>query len=164
MKDFKSTFLITITTFLLSLSTYAIDRTGRLGLGMSNQLKNDIPAISFKIQKSKGTAFGAMIGADTDEKDGGWGAGFKVYRNIFDEPQLNFYGALMVGVINQKLGVGESNTGFQADATLGSEFSFTGLSSIGLSFEFGVSFNKMDDFRVQTVGDSFIVAAAHFYL
>jgi hypothetical protein len=164
MKVFKSKSLLFLSLLFLSISTYAIDRTGRLGLGMSNQLKNDIPAISFKIQKSKGTAFGAMLAADTDTKAGGWGAGLKLYRNIFDEPQLNFYGAIMAGVLSQKQGVSQSKTGFQFDATLGSEFSFSGLSSIGFSFEFGLSFNKIDDFKVQTVGDSFIVAAAHFYL
>lgn len=164
MKHLRNNLLLFISLFLLGTSSYAIERSGRLGLGMSNQLKNSIPALSFKIQKSKSTAFGALLGLDTDSKTGGWGAGVKLYRNIFDEPQLNFYGALMAGIMSQKQGVAVSKTGFQIDATLGSEFSFSGLSSIGFSFEFGLSFNKIDDFKVQTVGDSFIVAAAHFYL
>jgi hypothetical protein len=164
MKDYKTKILLSLTVLLFSISSYSVERTGRLGVGMSNQLKNGLPALSVKIQKSKGTAFGALLGFDTDTKSGGWGAGIKLFRNIFDEPQLNFYGALMAGLMSQKEGVASSKTGFQIDATLGSEFSFSGLSSIGFSFEFGFSFNKVDDFKVQTVGDSFIVAAAHFYL
>ena len=147
-----------------STSIMALDRTGRLGIGMSNQFKSDLPGISFKIQKSKSTALGALVAIDTEENSGGWGAGFKLYRNIFEEPQLNFYGALLAGLINEKQGPGTSKTGFQFDLTMGSEFSFTGLGSIGFSFEFGLSFNKVDEFRIQTVGDSFVVAAAHFYL
>lgn len=164
MKDYKTKIILSLSLLMLSVSSFSIERTGRLGVGMSNQLKNSLPALSVKIQKSKGTAFGALLALDTDSKTGGWGAGIKLYRNIFDEPQLNFYGALMAGIMSQKQGIADSKTGFQIDATLGSEFSFSGLSSIGFSFEFGFSFNKVDDFKVQTVGDSFIVAAAHFYL
>ncbi len=157
--------VILISTLLLgSTASMALDRIGRLGIGMSNQFKTDLPAISFKIQKSKSTAIGALVAVDTDENSGGWGAGFKLYRNIFEEPQLNFYGAILAGLINEKQGVGVSKSGFQFDLTMGSEFSFTGLASIGFSFEFGLSFNKVNEFRVQTVGDSFLVAAAHFYL
>ena len=47
---------------------------------------------------------------------------------------------------------------------MGSEFSFAGLSSLGFSVEFGLSLNKVDEFVVETVGDNFIVAGAHFYL
>ena len=164
MKDYKTKIILCLSILFVSFSTYSIERTGRLGIGMSNQLKNGIPGLSVKVQKSKSTAFGALLSFDSDTKEGGWGTGIKLYRNIFDEPQLNFYGALMAGIMSQKQGVAEAKTGFQIDATLGSEFSFSGLSSIGLSFEFGFSFNKIDDFRIQTVGDSFIVAAAHFYL
>lgn len=161
----KRILLLVTFLFVFASSTFAIDRTGRLGLGFSNQFKSDIPAISFKIQKSKSTALGALLAFDTETSSGGWGAGVKLFRNIFEEPQLNFYGAMLGGLINKKQGAGNAaKTGFQLDLTLGSEFSFAGLASLGFSFEFGVSFNKVNDFRVQTVGDSFIVAAAHFYL
>ncbi len=159
-----SKFILISTLLLLSSGSFAHDRIGRLGIGMSNQLKNDLPAISFKIQNSKSTAIGALATIDTDDNTGGWGAGFKLYRNIFKEPQLNFYSGILAAIINEKQGSGTSKTGFQFDLTMGSEFSFTGLSSLGFSIEFGLSFNKINDFRVQTVGDSFLVAAAHFYL
>ncbi|WP_372655484.1 hypothetical protein [Halobacteriovorax sp.] len=159
-----SKFILISSLLLISSGLFAHDRIGRLGIGMSNQLKNDLPAISFKIQNSKSTAIGGLATIDTDENNGGWGAGFKLYRNIFKEPQLNFYSGILAAVINEKQGADSSKTGFQFDLTMGSEFSFTGLSSIGFSFEFGVSFNKINDFRIQTVGDSFLVAAAHFYL
>jgi len=57
-----------------------------------------------------------------------------------------------------------SESGFQVDVTLGSEFSFRGLESLGFSLEFGVSLNKLSDFVVETVGNNYLVSAVHFYL
>lgn len=143
--------------------SHAFDKMHRLGLGMSNQLKNDFPALSFKTQKNRSFAFGGLAGISTDKNDGGYGVGLKVYRNIFDEPQLNFYfagmGALLSNKINQT-----SYSGFQFDLSMGSEFHFTGLNSIGFSFEFGVSASKTKEFVFQTLGNNFVVSAVHFYL
>ena len=147
---------------LLLNSAGAMDRTGRLGAGLSNQLIGDLPAMSFKLQKSRAFSLGGLFGLDTAD-DGGMGAGLKIYRNFFDEPQINFYGSLLGAYISDKRPSGDEN-GFQFDLTLGSEFSFTGLQSLGLAFEFGLSLNKLEDFRVQTVGDGFLVMMAHFYL
>lgn len=159
---------IIVRVILLSLlcftqASQAFDKMHRLGLGMSNQLKNDFPALSFKTQKNRSFAFGGLAGLSTDKNDGGYGVGLKVYRNIFDEPQLNFYfagmGALLSNKINQT-----SYSGFQFDLSLGSEFHFTGLNSIGFSFEFGVSASKTKEFVFQTLGNNFVVSAVHFYL
>ena len=59
----------------------------------------------------------------------------------------------------------ETENGYQVDGTLGSEFSFQGLESLGFSFEFGISFNKYQgESRIQTIGVNFIQSAIHFYL
>ncbi|AUN98639.1 hypothetical protein DOM21_07915 [Bacteriovorax stolpii] len=144
-------------------SAYALEKTNRLGVGMTNQLKNDFPALSFKMQKSRSFAFGGMVGVSTSDTDGGYGAGIKLYRNIFDEPQLNFYFAGLGALIANKIN-GKTYSGFQFDLSLGSEFHFTGLNSLGFSFEFGVSANKKKDFVFETVGSNFVVAGIHFYL
>lgn len=156
----KATLMLLLT---LCTSAYGMERVGRLGAGVSNQLMGDLPAVSFKLQRSRSFAFGGLLGMDT-ANDGGMGAGLKIYRNFFDEPQLNFYGSLLGAYLSDKRTTGEDQTGFQFDVTLGSEFSFTGLQSLGFAFEFGVSLNKLDDFVIETVGDSFIVMMAHFYL
>lgn len=142
---------------------HALEKTNRLGVGMTNQLKNDFPALSFKIQKSRSFAFGGMAGVSTSDSNGGAGAGIKLYRNIFDEPQLNFYFAGMGALISNKID-GKNYSGFQFDLSLGSEFHFTGLNSIGFSFEFGLSANKKKDFVFETLGNHFVVSGIHFYL
>lgn len=134
---------------------------------MTNQLANDIPAISLKVQQSKTFALGGLLGFKSDEDNTLYGAGVKFYRIIFDEPQLNFYFAGLFAsesYLNEKKKV---ETGFQIDGTLGSEFHFQGLESLGFSLEFGVSVRNADEnggTSFQTLGDNFLKAAVHFYL
>lgn len=166
MFSWKTLFVLAALAVMpLSLSNpvFAYDKVNRLGLGMTNQLKNDFPALSFKMQKNRSFAFGGMFGLSSNPDSGGYGLGLKVYRNIFDEPQLNFYfagaGALLSNKENRT-----NYTGFQFDLSLGSEFHFSGLQSIGFSFEFGASAYKKKDFVFETLGNSFVVSAVHFYL
>lgn len=155
--------LVAVCLIFFSSGALALEKTNRLGVGMTNQLKNDFPALSFKIQKTKSFAYGAMAGLSTADSNGGYGLGVKMYRNIFDEPQLNFYLSGMGAILSNKI-VGTTYTGFQFDLSFGSEFHFTGLNSLGFSFEFGVSAHKKKDFVFETLGSHFIVAGIHFYL
>lgn len=156
--------IVVLSILLFAQSAYSMDRRGRLGIGMSNQLKNDIAAINFKLQKSNAFAFGGLAGVSTRDPGGGHGFALKVYRNMFDEPQLTFYGSLLAGIIKQKRTTGDDE-GFQFDLTVGSEFSFAGLQSLGFSFETGISLNKIDgEFGIETVGYHFITAGILFYL
>ena len=159
---------LSLTALLLLFSTpkaHAMERFARLGVGFANQLKNELPGISFKIQRSKSFAIGGQFAYSNDDANGGYAAGLKLYKNLFDEPNLTFYASTLGAVISEnRAGTAESVSGFQFDFTLGSEFSFPGLESLGFSLEFGVSLNKLDDFVVETVGNSLIVSAVHFYL
>ena len=162
----KIKFLI-FALLLLPQMLLAADLRGRLGVGMTNQLANDIPAVSLKIQQSKTFAVGGLLGFKSDEDNTLYGAGVKFYRIIFDEPQLNFYFAGLFASESYLNDKRETQTGFQIDGTLGSEFHFQGLESLGFSLEFGVSVRKADETggtSFQTLGDNFLKAAVHFYL
>ena len=148
----------------LTQSAFATDKRGRLGVGMNNQFANDLTALAFKLQKSGSFAMQGLLAVNTDDDAGGYGAGLKFFRILFDEPQLDFYSALMVGVLKQETLNSQSYSGFQIDVTLGSEFHFSGLSSLGFSLEFGASLYKLDNFIVKTVGHNFLVAGILFYL
>ena len=161
---FNSIFLFPLLiTFIFMSDADASHQRGRLGIGFSNQLITGIPAISFKLQKSSTLALGGMVALNTHETSGGHGAGIKVYRLIFEEPQLNFYGSLLGALVGKKSGT-QSQSGFQFDINFGSEFHLKGIESIGFSFEFGVSINKVDSFSIQTLGNNIITAGMHFYL
>lgn len=155
--------LIFSLSLLLPLLVSAINQPGRMGVGFSGQLKNDLPSISVKIQQSRGFAISGLFGISTSDKNGGLGLGFKAFKILFEEPQLNFYAGLLGALIKQKT-LNSNETGFQADLTVGSEFSFSGLNSLGFSVDFGISMNKLEDFVFETVGNHYFTAAVHFYL
>ena len=156
--------VFSLSSLLFSASSFARERVGRLGVGMNNQFINGVPAISFKLQRSPGFAMGLLAGVDTDSDDGGMGAGFKIYKILFEEPNLNFYLLADAAYLTDRI-QSHSYTGYQFDFGAGTEFNFSGVESLGLSVEFGLSLNKLEnDFRAQTMGSSMIVAGAHFYL
>ena len=155
--------LLFIGTILWGQGIFAMERIGRLGVGVSGQLKNNFPATSIKFQQSRSLAIGGLLALSTDSGQGGYGMGLKLYRMIFDEPQLNFYLSLMGGLLKETQGA-VSSSGFQLDFTAGSEFSFAGISSLGMSFEFGLSLRQMDEFIIETVGNHFVTAGIHFYI
>jgi hypothetical protein len=162
MKQFFILLLALCPTLLM-----AADLRGRMGIGFSNQLANNLPAISLKVQQSKTFAIGGLVGFKSDEDHTLYGAGVKFYRIIFDEPQLNFYLAGLLATGNYvDSETDKTKSGYQVDGTLGTEFHFQGLESIGFSFEFGVSARNTANggSGFQTLGDNFLKAAVHFYL
>ena len=162
----KQKFFYLLLVFI-PLFSQAADLRGRMGVGGSNQLANGLPALSLKIQQSKTFAMGGVLGIKSDEDNTLYGAGLKVYRIIFDEPQLNFYMAGLFATETYSGKKDKAKSGYQIDGTMGTEFHFTGLESIGFSFEFGLSVRNVDDKKgttFQTLGDQFVKAAVHFYL
>jgi len=155
-------FVVLSAILLYSAQNFALDKIGRMGIGFSQELQNDLPALSFKIQKNRSFAFGALANFSSSS-NGGYGAGIKLYRNLFDEPQLHFYSSAMLGLLGKKIS-GTTYSGFQFDLTLGTEFHLQGLNSVGFSLEFGVQAYKTSQFVFQTLGHSFVVAGVHFYL
>lgn len=152
---------------LLPFHSQAADLRGRMGVGASNQLANGLPAVSLKIQQTKTFAMGGVLGIKSDEDNTLYGAGLKVYRIIFDEPQLNFYMAGLFATQTYLDKEDKSKSGYQIDGTMGTEFHFSGLESLGFSFEFGLSVRNVDDEKgttFETLGDQIVKAAVHFYL
>lgn len=148
---------------LISFTSLATERIGRLGIGFTNQLQSNIPSLSIKQQRSRTFSYSTFLGIDTSNT-GGWNAGMKFYKNIFDEPQLTFYGFGLGALISKKVNSSETQSGFEFDLGFGTEFSFAGTESLGFSLDFGFSLYKLDEFTITTMGSSFITGSLHFYL
>ncbi len=160
MKKLPNFALYFLFFLFLPYSAQALNLMGRLGVGMSNQFVSDMPALSFKVQNGSASAFGGLIALDSNSNNADYGIGLKAYRLLFDEPHLNFYLAGLGALLKK-----DDKSGYQIDGTMGSEFHIPGLESIGFSFEFGISFNKINDVRhIETTGYNFVTAAIHFYL
>ncbi len=158
--------MLIIFLMILCTHSYGADLRGRMGIGVTNQLANNISGISLKVQQSKTFALGGLVGFKSTQDNTLYGAGVKFYRIIFDEPQLNFYLAGLFAMENYLDENEKAKSGYQIDGTMGSEFHFSGLESIGFSFEFGLSARSADKYgpSIQTLGDQFVKAAVHFYL
>ena len=140
----------------------AESKIGHLGVGISNQLANKVPAFSLKLQRTAQYSIALLANLNTSKNDGGGGGALKINRTIFEEPQLAFYGSLLAGYVAQKENKHYQMRGMQIDSTLGVEFSLAGLSSVGFNFEVGVRAVKEDHVVVKTAGD--VLLAAYFYI
>ena len=142
----------------------AVDRVGRIGLGASNEVGGGPPAVSVKFHPSRSFALGLLGGFDSAE-GGGYAAGLKLHRNLFEEPRLQFYLALLAAASRGGEGGGGPRSRRRLDLLLGSEFSLPGLASLGLSVEAGLSLHDgAGGLDLGTTGSPSLVSAFHFYL
>lgn len=144
----------------------AASLVGRLGIGMSNQLESEMQLISFKLQRNRSSALGGVFGIDSSTEGFNYAVGLKMYKYIYEEPQLNFYSALAGNLFTyEDQTTGNTDQGYQVDGTFGAEFSFQGLESVGFSFEFGVGLSKnQGKTHFKTIGHNILLSAVHFYL
>jgi hypothetical protein len=154
-----------ILVFFTPQSSYAASLIGRLGIGTTNHLVSEMPAISLKLQRNRSTALGGHFGIDSSSKGVGYALGIKGYKYIYEEPQLNFYSALSGSYFTYIDTAEDTASGYQVDATFGAEFSFQGIESVGFSFEFGLGLSEyQNETSLKTIGHNMISSAVHFYL
>ena len=158
--------IIVFTVFFCNVSSlYAMNLAGRLGIELSNQIVTGIDTLSLKLQRNRSTAFGALLGLNSSSDASNYAIGLKGYRVIYDEPQLNFYSAFTGALFTYEDETDDTDSGYQAEAAFGTEFSFQGLESLGFSFEFGLGVVKHEgSTAVRTIGHSVLSSAIHFYL
>ncbi len=154
MKYFATFTLMT----LLTPAVFAVDLTNRLGLGYSQQIgAADVPLITAHYYPNSRFGLSAGMGIDTKKDDSKFGALVKAHRIIFTENQMNFYMGGAVGYSTHEEVVGattEDKSNFEMMALIGGEFFFTGLDSLGFTFETGVSVQTGDGgSRFRTIGD-----------
>ena len=145
----------------------AKDLTSRLGLGMSNQFSMELPSLNMNYYPNPKVMLGGAIGVDTQEDNAKFGFMAKIHRVIFEENQMNFYMGAHAGLISQDVDSGTSvvnESGFELHAILGGEFFFTGLDSLGFSFETGIGVTSISsEVRFKTIADSPFRAGINFY-
>lgn len=157
--------ILILTLLFLTLNSNAASNYGRLGLGMTNELANGVPALSMKVRKNKTFSIGGIAGIRSNPDNKDYGFGLKIYNNIYDETNLIFYSALLLAATTYQDDQNESKSSFQVNAVLGSEFFFPNLESLGFSFEFGLSSYKDESgSNLSTLGNHFLKAGIHFYI
>lgn len=149
---------------LLSSTAMAKDLTNRLGIGYANQFSTDLPAIAAKYYPSQELALTGALGINTGPSDSKFGFMVKVQRVVFPEDNMNFYMGAGAGLLSNKVGNSTNESGFELLGFAGGEFFFTGLDSLGFSFEAGVGILSVTSgVTFRTVGDSPFKASVIFY-
>lgn len=161
----KKNLLVVLAALFILQPAYSASMAGRLGIGTTAHIENGMKALSMKLQRNRSTAIGGHFGLDSSSDGTIYALGLKVYRYIYEEPQLNFYSSLGIGIFNYKNANDDLESGYQMEGTFGTEFSFQGLESVGFSFEFGLGLSQYNkETHLKTVGHNALMSAVHFYL
>ena len=147
----------------------AKDLTNRLGVGYNDQFHQELPSVQVRYYPNPKLGLSAALGIDTKEDESKFGFMVKLYRVIFMEDNMNFYMGTGAGIISVEEpkdgGTGtDNNSGFEVNGFVGGEFFFTGLDSLGFSFEAGVGVASISsEVRFRTIGDFPTRAGIIFY-
>lgn len=149
--------------FLGAISSQAKDLTNRLGVGYSDNFHVTLPSLAVRYYPNPQLGVSASLGVDTKENDSKFGFMARIYRIIFMEDNLNFYMGAGAGLISQETQA-SNNSGFELAGFAGAEFFFTGLDSLGFTFEMGVAVSSVaSETRFRTFGDHPIKGGIIFY-
>lgn len=141
---------------------YAKEMPQRLGVGIKNNTREDIPSLAALYNVNGDFAIYGGFGLDT-KKDFSKSQGTVGIRHIiFQEPNLHFYTSGQASVVNYENPNGKES-GFEVGFLLGTEFFFAGLENVGFSFEGGVGLSTVDSTRVYTIADHPFRAGILFY-
>lgn len=149
---------------LLTSSVFAKDLTNRLGIGYKNQFSEDLPGIAAQYYPSSDIGVSGTLGVDTQSNNSKFGFMVKLYKIIFSEDNLNFYMGAGGGLLSTQVTGGQNESGFELAGYAGCEFFFTGLESLGFSFETGAGITSVSSgVRFRTFGDHPLRAGIMFY-
>lgn len=147
---------------VLSQAVMAKDLASRLGVGVKNNSSEDVPAVAVVYYPNHDFAVTGGLGIDTRKDFSKFVVNGGVRKILFKENQLNFYFGGQLGIVNYESAAVKEN-GFELNALFGAEFFFTGLDSLGFSFEGGAGISSLKDVRFRTIADSPVRAGITFY-
>ena len=141
----------------------AKDLTNRMGVGYTNQFSIDMPSLAVRYYPNPQLGVAAALGVDTQEDASRFGFMVRLFKIIFLEDNMNFYMGSGAGLISIE-NAGNNDSGFELTGFAGGEFFFTGLDSLGFSFEAGIGVTSISsEVRFRTIGDHPLKAGIIFY-
>lgn len=155
--------LVISATLMLSSTALAVDLANRLGVGYSNQLSEDLPAITARYYPNASTGMSLAVGVNTRNDNSAFGVLAKLYRIVFTESNMNFYIGGGAGLLSVET-AGQNNSGFELMGFLGGEFFLSGLENLGFTFEAGVGIRSDSDGTLfRTIGHHPLKGGIIFY-
>lgn len=151
--------------FLIALSSQALfgkELGNRLGIGVKNNTSEEVPSVAVVFFPNNDFAVTGGMGIDTQKNQSKFAFTGGVRKILFRENQMNFYFGGQMGIVNFE-NAGDKQNGFELNALFGGEFFFTGLESLGFSFEGGAGIASLKEVRFRTIADSPLRAGIIFY-
>jgi hypothetical protein len=151
--------------FLIALSSQALfgkELGSRLGVGVKNNTSEEVPSVAVVFFDNKYFCVTGGLGIDTQKNQSKFAFTGGVRKILFRENQMNFYFGGQMGIVNFE-NAGDKQNGFELNALFGGEFFFTGLESLGFSFEGGAGIASLKEVRFRTIADSPLRAGIVFY-
>ncbi|MFN8792238.1 MAG: organic solvent tolerance protein [Bdellovibrionales bacterium] len=156
-----------LTLILLGASAaHAKDLANRLGVGIKNNNSFDVPAVAAVYYPNADVGLTGSLGVDTAEDNSAFAFNVGIRRILFRENQMNFYYGGQAGLVNRETPTAtgsDQDSGFELNVVFGAEFFFTGLESLGFTFEAGAGLTSMDETRFRTIADHPLRAGLIFY-
>jgi hypothetical protein len=154
--------LILLLIVLFSGFAQAKELTNRLGVGFRNTYAFEMPAAAVSYYPNADYGVIGALGLDTQNEYSKFGLTGGLRRFIFREENMNFFMGGTASMVSQEL-AGETSSGFELAAIVGSEFFLSGLDSLGFNIETGIGVTNVKKVRFRTFGDSFLRAGIFFY-
>lgn len=158
MKIMRILFLIALGAQVL----LAKELGNRLGIGVKNNTSEEVPSVAVVFFPNNDFAITGGMGIDTQKNQSKFAFTGGVRKILFRENQMNFYFGGQMGIVNFE-NAGDKQNGFELNALFGGEFFFTGLESLGFSFEGGAGIASLKEVRFRTIADSPLRAGIVFY-
>lgn len=140
----------------------AKDLASRLGVGIKNNASEDVPSLAVVYFPNNDFAVTGGMGIDTQKNQSKFVFNGGVRKILFRENQMNFYFGGQMGIVNYEYS-GDKQNGFELNAVFGGEFFFTGLDSLGFTFEGGAGIASLKEVRFRTIADTPLRAGMIFY-
>lgn len=155
-------FMALLLTMTAVLPTHGKNLKNRLGVGVKNNTVFDLPSVAAIYYPDENLGVTGGLGMDTNKDNSRFTLNAGIRRLIFKEENMNFYFGGQFGLVNYEAS-GDKQSGFELNAFCGGEFFFTGLDSLGFSFEGGAGMTSMKEVRFRTIADHPFRAGIIFY-
>lgn len=140
----------------------AKELANRLGVGFRNSYAIDLPAAAVSYYPTADYGVIGALGLDTENEASRFAVTGGVRRLIFREDNMNFFMGGTISVLSRE-NSGDTNSGFELGALVGSEFFLPGLDSLGFNLETGIGVTNVKKVRFRTFADHFLRAGIFFY-
>ena len=149
---------------VLTVGASAKNLQGRFGVGpAATDFSQGLSALSMRYHFDPFLSTDVQVAFDTSDENNSSRIGAKICRNVSMEENINFYLGAGLFMIAIKKSAASLQGGGELDGIIGMEFFLTGLPSLGLMVETGLSLHSISSISFNSMGSGFAGGGIHYY-